>query len=106
MDVRPSDDAHAIGSDVERGMTKEAADVEGGFARLRIEPDQTVSRMTESRLEKVLVLSEERHALEAVQQGDDLGVLNSISSNGAADLPELDPPLAQHNRLISREVFV
>lgn len=79
-------------------MAQEAADVEGRFTGLNIEPDETISGMAESSFEKVLVLREQSHALEAVQQRDDFRILNAESGKVAADLPALDPPLAQNYR--------
>ena len=106
LDIRPSDDTHSLGVGVERGMAKEASDVVGRFTGLHIKPYETVSGMTETRLEKILVLREQSDALEAVQQREDVGILNAEVRNVPADLPALDPPLAQYDRLINREILI
>jgi len=48
-------------------MPKKAANVEGRFTGLHIEPDETVSGMAKSSFEKVLVLREQSDSLEAMQ---------------------------------------
>ena len=67
MNACPSDDTHPFGLAVERRMPKKAANVEGRFTGLHIEPDETVSGMAKSSFEKVLVLREQSDSLEAMQ---------------------------------------
>ena len=98
--------AHAFGLGPRLTVPKETADVGGRFARLSIKPDQAIRRVTQASVEEVLVLSEQRDSSRAMEQGDNVWILNTVPGNVAADLPIRYPPLAQQRCLVEREVLV
>lgn len=74
-------------------MVKNATQKEGGVVHADIQPDEAVSRMTESRMEKILILREERHTALTMQQPDDVRVFDAGTGDFMSDLAKRDAPL-------------
>src|SRR5258707_11936064 len=77
----------------ESRMSKKTTDVKGNFDIFHIQPDQAVCRMAKLAAEKILVLREQRRALEPMEQRDQIIVMNPSAGDFLSDLPKGYAPL-------------
>ena len=92
--------------------TKPLAPQEGtnelrGFTRFDVEINQTIVAMSKAGIIKVSVPCEERRAVQAVQQGNDLvKILHSEPANFNPNLPHANPPHFEPPSLRFVDVFI
>src|SRR4051812_46540949 len=103
---RRATNAHAFGLGLESRMAKKSADVRSRFSRLHVKPDQAVALVTKTWLEEVLVLSEERDLTKAVEERDDVRVLNAVIGDFTPDLAMRNAPVSEQRPLVFGKVFV
>ena len=87
-------------------MLQESADVFRRFDRLHVQMHQPVAIVTEGLFEKIFVLCEQRRAVEAVQERNQVLIFDAGAGNFFADLPEGNSPLAQESALIVTNVLI
>jgi len=98
--------SNAFDLSVEMRMTQETPEIECGFARLYIQPYQAVKPVTQPVLEEILILREEGHAPQSMEQWYDVLIWSSKSGDVLSDLTVRHAPLAEQLLLGGREVFV
>src|SRR5437870_2393991 len=91
---------------VEGWVSQESADVQSGFARRRIQPDEAVVRTSEGLFVEVPIAAEEGRSRELMQQGHDGFVQHSKIANINADLAGADAPPGELNALIFGNALV
>ena len=100
------DAAFALRPGFELRMPEQTASVLGNLKRPNIEVDQAHAVVAKSFVEEVEVSAYERRVPQGAQQGNDLVVFHSLTTDIAANLAELNTPPAQFCVLAREDVLV
>jgi len=104
--VRSGHDAHALGNSVEPLVLQKASEIPSGVIRRHVQPDKTVGRMAQGRVEEVLVLGAKCDTTNPMERRNNVRVLRSKPGHIGPYSPYADSPMLEQRQLIFGKILV